>query len=122
MTAEVRGDNEYGVWILPPTRRDGVATCDVLRRADISCEVSRDPMQLADQIRAVGDDNMDAATSLAEFLELDGHAVKAVHTAEAALQDVHSFHPVLCFWILDCRLSTVTRSPGEFEKLDWLFA
>jgi CheY-like chemotaxis protein len=40
----------------------------------------------------VVDDNMDAATSLAEFLQLDGHAVKAVHTAEAALQDVLSSH------------------------------
>lgn len=52
MTTEVSVDNEYRVWILPPTRRDGVATCDVLRRADISCEVSRDPLQLADRIRA----------------------------------------------------------------------
>jgi CheY-like chemotaxis protein len=40
----------------------------------------------------VVDDNMDAATSLAAFLQLDGHAVKAVHTAEAALQDILSFH------------------------------
>jgi two-component system, sensor histidine kinase len=52
MTTEVRVDSEYRVWILPPTRRDGVATCDVLRRAHISCEVSRDPLQLADRIRA----------------------------------------------------------------------
>ena len=52
MPTEVRLDNEYRVWILPPTRRDGVATCDVLRRAGISCEVCRDPLQLAEQIRA----------------------------------------------------------------------
>ena len=36
---------------------------------------------------------MDAATSLAAFLQLDGHAVRVVHTGEAALQDVLSFHP-----------------------------
>jgi signal transduction histidine kinase len=52
MTTEATIDSEYRVWILPPTRRDGAATCNVLRRADISCEVSRDPLQLADRVRA----------------------------------------------------------------------
>jgi signal transduction histidine kinase/CheY-like chemotaxis protein len=41
------------------------------------------------------DDNVDAAVSLAEVLQLDGHAVQAVHSARAALSGVETFDPDL---------------------------
>lgn len=41
----------------------------------------------------VVDDNVDAATSIAELLRLDGHEVCVVHSANAALDRLHSFLP-----------------------------
>ena len=41
----------------------------------------------------VVDDNVDAATSLAEVLKLDGHIARAVHTGQAALQSSVKFSP-----------------------------
>jgi signal transduction histidine kinase/CheY-like chemotaxis protein len=43
----------------------------------------------------VVDDNVDAATSLAELLKLDGHLVEAVYSAKAALATVGPFQPDL---------------------------
>jgi PAS domain S-box-containing protein len=43
------------------------------------------------------DDNKDAADSLAALLEIDGHQVKAVYTAEAGLQEVDLHKPDLVF-------------------------
>jgi PAS domain S-box-containing protein len=39
------------------------------------------------------DDNADAANTLALLLELEGHAVRAVHSAEDALEIIESFEP-----------------------------
>jgi CheY-like chemotaxis protein len=41
----------------------------------------------------VVDDNVDAATSLAEFLRLEGHQTEAVYSAQGALEAVASFSP-----------------------------
>jgi two-component system, sensor histidine kinase len=41
---------EEKVVILPPTRRDGEVTCQVLERSDIQCLVCNDPLGLAAQI------------------------------------------------------------------------
>ena len=43
------------------------------------------------------DDNKDAADSLAALLEIDGHQVKAVYTAEAGLEEVDLHKPDLVF-------------------------
>ena len=45
----------------------------------------------------VVDDNKDAADSLAALLEIDGHQVKAVYTAEAGLEEVDLHKPELVF-------------------------
>jgi two-component system, sensor histidine kinase len=40
------------VLVLPPTRRDGEVTCQILERSDIRCEVCSDPIRLADEVAA----------------------------------------------------------------------
>lgn len=51
MTSEVPhiGTEETAV-ILPPTRRDGEVTCQILDRASIQCAVCGDPLELAARI------------------------------------------------------------------------
>jgi CheY-like chemotaxis protein len=39
------------------------------------------------------DDNVDAATSLAEFLRLEGHQTEAVYSAKGALEAIGTFDP-----------------------------
>jgi signal transduction histidine kinase/ActR/RegA family two-component response regulator len=50
------------------------------------------PQVFAKRILLV-DDNVDAAISLAEILQLDGHEVRAVHSAKSALETMQSFLP-----------------------------
>jgi signal transduction histidine kinase/ActR/RegA family two-component response regulator len=50
MTHEARIEAEDRVVILPPTRRDGEATCRILERSAIQCAVCGDPLNLAAQI------------------------------------------------------------------------
>jgi PAS domain S-box-containing protein len=54
----------------------------------------------------VVDDNKDAADSLAALLEIDGHQVKAVYTAEAGLEEVDLFKPDLI--LLDIGLPRIS--------------
>jgi PAS domain S-box-containing protein len=54
----------------------------------------------------VVDDNKDAADSLAALLEIDGHQVKAVYTAEAGLEEVDLFKPDLV--LLDIGLPRIS--------------
>jgi CheY-like chemotaxis protein len=54
----------------------------------------------------VVDDNRDAADSLAALLEIDGHQVKAVYTAEAGLEEVASHKPDLI--LLDIGLPRIS--------------
>jgi CheY-like chemotaxis protein len=54
----------------------------------------------------VVDDNMDAADSIAALLEMDGHQVKAVYTAEAGLEQVNLLKPDLI--LLDIGLPRIT--------------
>jgi hypothetical protein len=43
--------------------------------------------------RLVVDDNVDAASSIADLLRLDGHEVCVVHTAHSALERFPTFRP-----------------------------
>ena len=52
------------------------------------------------------DDNRDAADSLAALLEMDGHQVKAVYTAEAGLEEVDLREPDLV--LLDIGLPRIS--------------
>ena len=54
-----------------------------------------EPSRLAVEPRRVlvVDDNVDAATSLAEFLRLEGHQTEAVYSAQGALEAVTNFSP-----------------------------
>jgi signal transduction histidine kinase len=53
--SEVLTESEERVLVLPPTRRDGEATCEVLARSAIHCSVCGDPLNLAAQIgRGIG--------------------------------------------------------------------
>ena len=54
----------------------------------------------------VVDDNKDAADSLAALLEMDGHRVKAVYTAEAGLEQVDLLKPDLV--LLDIGLPRIS--------------
>jgi CheY-like chemotaxis protein len=54
----------------------------------------------------VVDDNVDAADSMAALLEIDGHIVKAVYTAEAALAEVGILKPDLI--LLDIGLPRIS--------------
>jgi len=54
----------------------------------------------------VVDDNQDAADSLAALLEIDGHQVKAVYTAEDGLREVDLLKPDLV--LLDIGLPRIT--------------
>jgi PAS domain S-box-containing protein len=54
----------------------------------------------------VVDDNRDAADSLAALLEIDGHQVKTVYTAEASLEEVASHKPDLI--LLDIGLPRIS--------------
>jgi PAS domain S-box-containing protein len=54
----------------------------------------------------VVDDNMDAADSIAALLEMDGHQVKAVYTAEAGLEQVNLLKPDLI--LLDIGLPRIS--------------
>lgn len=54
----------------------------------------------------VVDDNEDAADSLAALLDIDGHQVKAVYTAEAGLQEVELLKPDLV--LLDIGLPRIS--------------
>ena len=54
----------------------------------------------------VVDDNKDAADSLAALLEIDGHQVKAVYTAEAGLEEVDPLKPDLI--LLDIGLPRIS--------------
>jgi CheY-like chemotaxis protein len=54
----------------------------------------------------VVDDNRDAAESLAALLEMDGHEVKAVYTAEAGLEEVDLRNPDLV--LLDIGLPRIS--------------
>jgi PAS domain S-box-containing protein len=54
----------------------------------------------------VVDDNKDAADSLAALLDIDGHQVKAVYTAEAGLEEVDLFKPDLI--LLDIGLPRIS--------------
>lgn len=54
----------------------------------------------------VVDDNQDAADSLAALLEIEGHRVKAVYTAEEGLEEVDLFKPDLV--LLDIGLPRIT--------------
>ncbi len=47
MPHDTPGDDDYRVLILPPTRRDGEVTCDLLRRAGITCIVCPHPSALS---------------------------------------------------------------------------
>jgi len=50
MTYEVAVQAEDRVVILPPTRRDGEVTCQILERYNIQCTVYTDPLELGAQI------------------------------------------------------------------------
>src|ERR1700742_2836814 len=52
MTDEALTGSEDRVVILPPTRRDGEVTCQILERSAIQCAVCGDPINLAEQIEA----------------------------------------------------------------------
>src|ERR1700754_801007 len=52
MTHEASTGAEKRVVILPPTRRDGEVTCQILERSAIQCAVCGDPLQLAAQIES----------------------------------------------------------------------
>ena len=54
----------------------------------------------------VVDDNQDAADSLAALLEIEGHQVKAVYTAEEGLEEVERFKPDLV--LLDIGLPRIS--------------
>jgi CheY-like chemotaxis protein len=60
----------------------------------------------ANRFILVVDDNIDAADSLAALLEIEGHQVKAVYTAEAGLEQVESFRPDLV--LLDIGLPRIS--------------
>jgi two-component system, sensor histidine kinase len=51
------------------------------------------PRSTAPKRILVVDDNIDAATSLAAFLQLDGHQAEAVHSAKGALDAIATFGP-----------------------------
>jgi PAS domain S-box-containing protein len=54
--------------------------------------------QAAAQLRVlVVDDNVDAAESLAELLDLAGHATRIAHDGEQALRTAHEFRPEVVF-------------------------
>ena len=59
--------NDYRVLILPPTRRDGEVTCEVLDRAGLACLVCNDPAALAREIRGGS-----GAVILTDALNADG--------------------------------------------------
>jgi len=62
--------------------------------ARISPRLARAPVRAARRSRVlVVDDNVDAATSLALLLKLDGHDVKLAHDGPAALVAARSFNP-----------------------------
>jgi CheY-like chemotaxis protein len=66
-----------------------------LPRISAGAEAAREVERIESSPRRilVVDDNVDAATSIAELLRLDGHQVCVVHTANAALDSFHTFHP-----------------------------
>ena len=71
--------------------------------------VVREPMPQATHAKRhvlVVDDNKDAADSLAALLEMDGHEVKAVYTAEAGLEEVNLRKPDLV--LLDIGLPRIS--------------
>jgi two-component system, sensor histidine kinase len=46
-----QGSEDDRVFVLPPTRRDGEVTCQVLERSDVRCAVCSDPVSLAAHIQ-----------------------------------------------------------------------
>jgi two-component system, sensor histidine kinase len=55
--------------------------------------INSTPRSAAPKRVLVVDDNVDAATSLAAFLQLDGHQAQAVHSGKAALEAITTFTP-----------------------------
>jgi signal transduction histidine kinase/ActR/RegA family two-component response regulator len=52
MMIEARTDAEETVYVLPPTRRDGEATCQILERSAIRAALCSNPLNLAAQVAA----------------------------------------------------------------------
>jgi signal transduction histidine kinase/ActR/RegA family two-component response regulator len=71
----------------------------------------------------VVDDNVDAATSLAEFLRLEGHETAAVYTAKAALVAIKTFGPDVVLLDLGlpemdgCEVAKQIRAGGSSVRL-----
>jgi signal transduction histidine kinase len=64
----------------------------VIEPPEATAEPGRQPTIRSRRILIV-DDNVDAATSLAEYLMLDGHQTQVVYSARGALESVESFGP-----------------------------
>ena len=80
-----------------------------LQQVTEEAAVVREPMPQATHAKRhvlVVDDNKDAADSLAALLEMDGHEVKAVYTAEAGLEEVNLRKPDLV--LLDIGLPRIS--------------
>jgi two-component system CheB/CheR fusion protein len=69
------------------------------------------------------DDNVDAATAMAELLQLDGHEAQAVYSAQGALEAIATFSPDVV--LLDIGLPEMDgyevakriRAGGSFVRL-----
>jgi CheY-like chemotaxis protein len=66
-----------------------------LAREEAAPQKSTSKASSAKRLILVVDDNRDAADSLAALLEIDGHQVKAVYTAEEGLEEVELLKPDL---------------------------
>ena len=102
MMTEARSARETEVVILPPTRRDGAATCDVLGRAGVSCTVCDSPIALADSITiGIG------AIIVTDLLATDSR-IKLI-TAALNAQPTWSDTPVILLSRVDRQSTAVTR-------------
>jgi CheY-like chemotaxis protein len=77
-----------------------------LAREEAACRESMPQASNAKRRILVVDDNKDAADSLAALLEMDGHQVKAVYTAEAGLEEIELLKPDLV--LLDIGLPRIS--------------
>jgi CheY-like chemotaxis protein len=94
-----------------------------LPRSQPSVEASPEPLESSRTSRRILiiDDNVDAATSLAEILRLEGHQCEAVFSANAALKRVATLRPD--FVLLDIGLPDldgyeVARRLRQIEGLE----
>jgi CheY-like chemotaxis protein/two-component sensor histidine kinase len=70
----------------------------LLEKDDFEQEVKSWPVRGFRPLRVlVTDDNVDAATSLAILLRLEGHEVRTAHDGKQAIEEAGAFHPQVAF-------------------------